>query len=132
MAIKVDDWAAINYETVTGVRGMVEVSRIAWGSDAFSVQIVGTRGSIIMDLEKDTYPQVQLLRGALNHFPEPAGLKLLPDAKATMGVFVDSHFAALHHFMHRIVGNDEFQGLAPTLGDALRVEKYVDQVRKKE
>ncbi|MNJ53100.1 hypothetical protein D3C77_484760 [compost metagenome] len=130
--IKVDDWASVNYETVTGVRGMVEVSRIAWGSDAFAVQIVGTHGSIIMDLEKDTFPQVQLLRGALSHCPEPAGLKLLPDAKATMGVFVDSHFAALHHFMLRLSGNDEFAGLAPTFTDALRVEKYVDQVLRKE
>lgn len=132
VAIEVDDWAAINFETVTGVRGMVEVSRIAWGSDAFTVQIVGTQGSIIMDLEKDTYPKVQLLRSALSHCPEPAGMMLLPDAKATMGVFVDSHFAALHHFMLRLVGDDEFEGLAPTLADALRVEKYVDQVRKKE
>lgn len=132
VAIEVDDWAAINYETVTGVRGMVEVSRIAWGSDAFTVQIVGTQGSIVMDLEKDVYPKVHLLRGALSHCPEPAGLQLLPDAKATMGIFVDSHFAALHHFMLRLVDKDEFEGLAPTLADALRVEQYVDQVRKKE
>ncbi|GAA0137260.1 hypothetical protein YSY43_41010 [Paenibacillus sp. YSY-4.3] len=132
VAIQVDDWAFMNFETVTGVRGMVEVSRIAWGSDAFAVQIVGTEGSIVMDLEKDVFPQVHLLRGALTHMPEPASLKLLPDAKATMGVFVDSHFAALHHFMLRLTGDDEFAELAPTLADALRVEKYVDQVRKKE
>lgn len=130
--IEVDDWAAMNYETVTGVRGSVEVSRIAWGSDAFAIQIVGTDGSLIMDLEKDAYPKVHLLRGGLSHLPEPDGLKLLPDAKATMGLFVDSHFAALHHFMLRYIGHDEFQGLTPTLDDALRVEKYVDQVQMKE
>ncbi|WP_019638624.1 Gfo/Idh/MocA family protein [Paenibacillus fonticola] len=130
--IAVDDWAAVNYETASGVRGMVEVSRIAWGSDAFTVQIVGTQGSIVMDLERDSYPKVQLLRGALSHCPEPAGLALLPDAKATMGLFVDSHFASLHHFMLRLNGSDEFAGLAPTFADALRVEKYVAQVREKE
>ncbi|EXX90260.1 oxidoreductase, partial [Paenibacillus darwinianus] len=59
----VDDWAVIDYATASGVKGMLEVSRIAFGSDAFEIRIVGSRGSIVCDLERQATPDVHLLTG---------------------------------------------------------------------
>ncbi|UHA73093.1 Gfo/Idh/MocA family protein [Paenibacillus sp. 481] len=128
--IQVDDWAAMTYETASGVRGLVELSRIAYGADAFRIDIVGTKGSITCDLERDKHPKVHLINGTSGIIPEPACLALLPDDKATMGLFQDSHFAALHHFILRYTGDSRWDELAPTLADGLVVEKWVDSVRK--
>ncbi|WP_314587788.1 Gfo/Idh/MocA family oxidoreductase [Paenibacillus terrigena] len=126
----VDDWASFFYTTKSGVRGTGEVSRIAWGSDRFSVQIVGARGSITCDLEKDITPRVSMLSGATPELPVPSSLQLIPNDKTTMGVFVDSHFGALNHFLHRYIGEDLWanEGLAPTMKDAAHAEMWIDQI----
>lgn len=128
--IKVDDWALMHFVAQNGVKGTAEVSRIAWGSDSFTVQIVGTKGSITCDLEKHLHPTISLLSGALPALPVPGSLQLLPDDKSTMGIFVDSHFGALNHFLHRFIGEDAWaqESLAPTMQDALRAEELIEQV----
>jgi len=128
LAVHVDDWALMNYVTEQGIQGIVEVSRIALGEDAFRVHIVGTKGSITCDLETDKKPQLHLVSGRHGATPEPESLALLPDEKATMGIFQDSHFAALHHFILRHCGDERWDNLAPTLEDGLVVERLVDQV----
>ncbi|PZD93661.1 gfo/Idh/MocA family oxidoreductase [Paenibacillus sambharensis] len=129
-AVDVDDWAIMHYQTQSGIRGMAEVSRIAYGSDAFDIQIVGSKGSITCDLERQAVPAVHLLSGGTPALPVPATLALLPDEKATMGFAVDTHFAALHHYVLRCAGEDRFAELAPTLQDGLAVEYWIDQVLK--
>ncbi|GBF77887.1 hypothetical protein PA598K_06468 [Paenibacillus sp. 598K] len=125
---EVDDWAMMTYATVSGVRGTVEVSRIALGSEAFEIRIVGTHGSITADLERDTSPAVQLVRGTLPVLPEPDSLALLPGDKATMGIAVDTHFAALYHYIQRYAGEDRYPDLAPRLADGVYVEGWIDRV----
>jgi predicted dehydrogenase len=127
---EVDDWALMHYRSVSGVQGIAEVSRIALGSDAFDIQIVGSRGSITCDLERHAMPQVHLLGGGSGVLPVPATLDLLPDEKATMGFAVDTHFGALHHFILRLAGDDRHASLAPTFEDGLVAEYWIEQILK--
>lgn len=126
--IRVDDWAAMSLTTSGGVRGVAEVSRIALGAEGFFIEIAGTRGGIVCDLEKESEPRVKLLNGSSPALPEPASLELIPDAKTTLGFAVDSHFGALNHFLHRLAGEDRWEGLAPQLSDCLRAEEMIDRV----
>jgi len=131
-AMNVDDWAMMQFVTEGGVSGIAEVSRIAYGSDAYDIQIVGTRGSITCDLERQTMPEVHLLKGGVPALPTPESLVLLPDEKATMGIAVDTHFAALHHFLWRFAGEDRWPGLAPSIADGVEVEAWIDRVLKQQ
>lgn len=126
--VDVDDWAMMHYRTISGVSGTAEVSRIAFGSDAYDIQIVGSQGSITCDLEHHLVPAVHLLKGGSMALPAVDSLALLPDEKATMGIAVNTHFAALHHFLLRYAGEDPYPGLAPTIGDGVQVEYWIDRV----
>ncbi|UVI27677.1 Gfo/Idh/MocA family protein [Paenibacillus spongiae] len=126
--IDVDDWAIMHYTTTSDVSGIVEVSRIALGSDAYDVQIVGTRGSITCDLESQLMPSVHVLKGGVPALPVPESLALLPDDKTTMGIAVDTHCAALNHFLWRYAGEDRWPGLAPSMADGVSVEYWIDRV----
>nr|WP_274655152.1 Gfo/Idh/MocA family oxidoreductase [Paenibacillus humicola] len=126
--VDVDDWAMMQFVTASGVVGTAEVSRIALGSDAFDIQIVGTKGSITCDLERSAFPAVHLLKGGTPALPSPESLELLPDEKTTMGFAVDTHFGALHHFLLRFAGEDRFSGLAPSIADGVQAEYWVDRV----
>ena len=125
---EVDDWAIMHYRSASGVQGIAEVSRIALGSDAFDIQIVGSRGSITCDLERHALPQVHMLGGGSGALPVPASLELLPDEKATMGFAVDTHFGALHHYILRLAGEERHAGLAPTFEDGLIAEYWIDRI----
>jgi predicted dehydrogenase len=127
--MQVDDWADMKINHINGVKSTGEVSRIAWGNEAFQLDIVGTLGTISCDLEKEYMPRIKLLDGSSPAVPSPATLQLTTDDKSTMGMGVDCHFAALHHFMHRITGSESTYGdLAPTVHDCLRAEHWIDQV----
>lgn len=127
--IRVDDWAAMEVLHQNGVAAYAEVSRIAWGFEAFQLDLVGTRGSITCDLEREYHPRIKLLDGSSPALPNPETLRLLTDDKSTMGMSVDTHFGALHHFLLRLTGEDPYgPGLAPTVQDALIAEYWIDQV----
>jgi predicted dehydrogenase len=127
--ITVDDWASMLVLHRSGVLASAEVSRIAWGSEAFQLDIVGTAGSITCDLEKEYMPKMKLLDGSSPAVPNPAALSLLTDDKSTMGMAVDCHFGALNHFLHRLTGDDRFPAdLAPSIQDCLQAEYWIDQV----
>ncbi|HUC90617.1 MAG TPA: Gfo/Idh/MocA family oxidoreductase [Paenibacillus sp.] len=128
----VDDWACIGYTTESGVKGMLEVSRIAFGADAFEIRIVGSKGSIVCDLERQAVPAVHVLAGSVPAVPAPASLALLPDEKTTMGFAVDSHFGALHHFLLRLADEDRYPSLAPSLEDGLKTEYWIDRILGKD
>lgn len=127
--MKVDDWALMNVALSSGVLATVEVSRIAWGAEAFQLDIVGSRGSISCDLEKEYIPRVKLLDGSSPVIPNPKALILSTDDKTTMGMITDCHFGALNHVLHRLAGSDQWDPeLAPTIQDCLRAEELIDQV----
>jgi len=124
----IDDWAVIHLTTESGVNGMAEVSRVALGSEAFDIQIVGSNGSITCDLERDAVPAVHLLRGMTGALPEPSSIALVLDEKSTMGFAVDTHFGALHHYVLRLAGDNRWSDIAPTLKDGVIAEYWIDQV----
>ncbi|WP_438448382.1 Gfo/Idh/MocA family protein [Gorillibacterium sp. sgz5001074] len=127
--VHVDDWAGIEIIHRNGVRCTAEVSRIAWGLEAFQIDVIGTNGSVTCDLEKEYVPRIKLLDGSAPAVPSPAELSLSTDEKTTMGMAVDTHFAALHHYLLRVTGTDPYgTGLAPTLKDALEAEYWIDQL----
>jgi predicted dehydrogenase len=128
VTVDVDDWAMMHVQTASGVSGSAEVSRIALGSDAFEIQIVGSAGSITCDLERSAFPAVHLLKGGVPALPAPDSLALLPDEKSTMGFAVDTHFGALHHFLWRFAGEDRWPGLAPSIEDGVQAEYWIDRV----
>lgn len=128
VAVDVDDWAMMHYETASGVSGALEVSRIALGSDAYEIRVVGTRGSLTCDLERQTVPDIHLLKGGSAAPPQPDALELLPGEKATMGIAVDAHFAALHHFLLRLAGEDRWPDLAPHIRDGVTVEYWIERI----
>lgn len=126
--IDVDDWAMMHYITGSGVSGTVEVSRIALGSDAFDIQIVGKHGSITCDLERQAVPTVTWLKGGTSALPAVDSLSLLPDEKTTMGFGVDTHLGSLYHYLWRFAGEDRYPGLAPSIRDGLQAEYWIDRV----
>lgn len=126
--VNVDDWAQMQLALASGVVATAEVSRIAWGTEGFEVNIVGTKGSMSCDLERDAAPRVKLLDGSAPKLPEPSALALSTDEKTTLGMSVDCHFAALYHFILRMAGEDDWPDLAPTIGDCLRAEELIDEV----
>ncbi|GFN32368.1 Gfo/Idh/MocA family protein [Paenibacillus xylaniclasticus] len=126
--MSIDDWAVIHLTTESGVNGMAEVSRVALGSEAFDIQIVGSQGAITCDLERDAVPAVHLLKGMAGTLPEPSSLALIPDEKSTMGFAVDTHFGALHHFVLRLTGDNRWADIVPTLKDGVIAEYWIDRV----
>lgn len=127
--IHVDDWAGMEVHHHNGVQSYAEVSRIAWGFEGFQLDIVGTGGSITCDLEKDYLPKIKLLDGSFPPVPNPETLGLTTDDKFTMGMLVDCHFGALHHYLLRLSGQDGYPNdLAPNVQDALQAEYWIDQV----
>jgi predicted dehydrogenase len=127
--MKVDDWASMELEHAGGVRSIAEVSRVAWGIEAFQVDITGTKGGISCDLEKEYLPRVRLLDGSSPGTVSPEALALGTDDKSTLGMSVDCHFSALHHFLQRLTGNSPYEdGLAPTIEDCLRAEYWIQEV----
>ncbi|MWC28188.1 Gfo/Idh/MocA family protein [Paenibacillus sp. MMS18-CY102] len=126
--VDVDDWAMIQLSTVSGINGVAEVSRVALGAEAFDIQIVGARGAITCDLERDAFPAVHFVQGRAGSLPEPSSLALIPDEKTTMGFAVDNHFGALHHFLLRLAGEDRWPDIVPTLRDGVIVEQWIERV----
>lgn len=127
----VDDWAGMEITHENSVVSQAEVSRIAWGAEAFQVDLFGSKGAISCDLEKDYFPKVKLLDGSSPPASFPEALRLGTDEKSTLGMGTDCHFAALNHFLHRIAGLDVYeQGLAPELKDCLRAEYWIEEVLK--
>lgn len=127
--ISVDDWALMNVSHCSGVQATAEVSRIAWGSEAFQLDIVGSKGSVSVDLEKEYVPRFKLLDGSVPPVPQPTTLVLSTDDKSTLGMSVDCHLGALNHYLHRLAGADQWEkDLSPSLEDCLRAERWIEQV----
>ncbi|MFD2612156.1 Gfo/Idh/MocA family protein [Paenibacillus gansuensis] len=128
--MQVDDHAVMDVKMASGVTGTAEVSRIAWGSEAFQINLFGTKGSITIDLEKEYVPNIKLLDGSSPATPKTASLSLVPDDKTTLGMAQDCHLGGLNHFLQRLTadGNERFPGLAPKIEDCLVAEYWVDQV----
>lgn len=128
-AVHVDDWAGMEIRHKSGALSYAEVSRIAWGAEAFQLNITGTLGAISCDLEKDYFPRVKLLDGSSPPVVSSPALELCTDDKSTMGMAVDCHFAALNHFLHRYTGTGSFdENQAPALEDCLHAECWIQDV----
>jgi len=129
--VDVDDWALLHVHTPAGVPGVVETSRVALGNEQQTIELYGSQGSIIANLERDLEPRVQLFNGSVPALPAPAALQFLPQGRLSLGGFVDRHQACLYHYLLRCAGQDPAPGWAPTFADELNAERLVYQALAK-
>jgi predicted dehydrogenase len=123
--VQVDDWAQLHVETEAGVPGVIETSRVAMGAECQRVELYGTKGSLVVDLMTETEPRLRTFDGSTPAVAELPAAKLLPQGRLTMGRMVDTHQAALYHFLLRCAGTDPAVGWAPGFGEALAAERVV-------
>ncbi|HEY5483018.1 MAG TPA: Gfo/Idh/MocA family oxidoreductase [Propionibacteriaceae bacterium] len=131
--VDVDDWAWAEVRLPGGGRATVEASRISLGSEGGPLELYGSEGSLVADLEDGRPPRLHRFDGREAEFrgraaadPElRAARGLRPPARLTLGPFVDGHAAALHHFLLRVLGGDPIPGFAPTLADSAAAERLV-------
>lgn len=134
--VDVDDWAWGELATVAGDgRVTVEASRVFLGADGAPFELYGTAGSLVGDLGTGNVVlrrldglEAEYRARAANDPLVRAVSALRPPARLTLGSFVDSHAAALHHFLLRVVGADPAPGLAPTFTDAAAAEAVAHRI----
>ena len=135
-AVDVDDWAWGELAAVTGDGHVtVEASRVFLGVDQVPFELYGTAGSLVGDLGTDTVVlrrfdgrEADYRSGAASDPLVRAVAELRPPPRLTLGSFVDSHAAALHHFLLRVAGTDPAPGLAPTFADAAAAEAVAHRI----
>ncbi len=131
--VDVDDWAWAELRVPGGAHVTVEASRIAFGAEGAPFELYGTEGSLVANLERVAPLRFTRFDGAEATWRKRAGADpeahavaaLLPPSRLTLGSFVDSHLASLHHFVLRVAGSDPVPGWAPTPHDAAIAEALV-------
>ena len=131
--VDVDDWAWAEVSLPGGGRATVEASRISLGAEGGPLELYGSEGSLVADLEDGRPPRLHRFDGREAEFRRRAAAEselravrdLLPPARLTLGPFVDGHAAALLHFLLRVLGDDPVPGFAPTLADSAAAERLV-------
>ena len=134
--VDVDDWAWAEIGLPGGRRATVEASRVSLGAEAEPLELYGSEGSLVADLEDGRPPRLVRFDGREAEFrrraaadPELRALAdLRPPARLTLGPFVDGHAAGLHHFLLRVRGRDPVPGFAPTLADSAAAERLVADI----
>ena len=132
-SVDVDDWAWAEVRLPGGARATVEASRISYGAEGEPLELYGSEGSLVADLTTGHSPRLHRFdgreaefRGRMAADPELRQIReLRPPTRLTLGPFVDSKAAALHHFLLRVMGTDPQPGLAPTLADSAAAERIV-------
>ena len=110
--VDVDDWALCTIGLQSGVRGVLEVTRLSGGvGDSMRFEVFGSRGSLVFDMNQPEYAfyydqnRQQTLIG-LQDFPTPQGERpfsqIQPARKMSMGFFRDAHAASIYDFLLNI------------------------------
>jgi predicted dehydrogenase len=132
-AVDVDDWAWAELQTATGAAITVEASRIALGAEGTTFELYGTQGSLVGQLDSRTPPTLTRFDREESSYWRPvdadpevrAVLALLPPPRLSLGIFVDTHLASLHHFLLRVAGHDPLPGYGASLADSAIGERLV-------
>jgi predicted dehydrogenase len=134
--VDVDDWAWGELATTSGEGHVtVEASRVSLGAEGMPFELHGSAGSLVGDLGTgqlvlrrfDGREADCRTRAAADPLVR-AVQELRPPPRLTLGSFVDSHAAAIHHCLLRVAGGDPAPGLAPTLADAAAAEVIAHRI----
>jgi len=110
--VDVDDWALCTVGLKSEAQGSIEVTRLSGGmGNSTRMEIFGSRGSVVIDINHplhcEFYDQKsnQYHNGDLDFLtPEGESEKssCWPQAKMSLGHFVDAHTACIYDFLQRI------------------------------
>lgn len=134
--VDVDDWAWGELVT-TSEEGhiTVEASRVSLGADGMSFELYGSEGSLVGDLGGGQLALRRFDGREAEYRTRVTGdglvvavEQLRPPARLSLGSFVDSHAASLHHCLLRVAGSDPAPGLAPSLADAAAAEAIAHRI----
>ena len=133
--VDVDDWSWAEVALPDGAHLTVEASRIALGAEGTFLELYGTAGSLQVDLglgrlelrRLDGDQTAYRRRAAEDHLVRTVAA-LRPPPRLSLGAFVDSHAAGLHHALLRVAGEDPAPELAPTLHEAAAAEALAHEI----
>jgi predicted dehydrogenase len=132
-SVDVEDWAWAEVRVAGGARATIEASRVAYGAEGAPLEVYGSEGSMVADLDSARPPALHRFDGREDEFRRRASAdpalraveELRPPRRLTLGPFVDGHLAGLHHFLRRVEGDDPIPCFAPTLADSASAERLV-------
>jgi predicted dehydrogenase len=128
-----DEYLHASLEMVNGAVGIMETSRVSTSAlcnEAF--EVFGTKGSLLLSLDgSDRLMLVEaggdgplLVGGGIPGKYEADLLPLLPNARQSMGSFVDAHAGAIKNMAGWSAGLTPFPG-TPTFAEAIKAQALV-------
>ncbi len=134
IGVDVDDWALVEMEFESGATGTLEASRVYSGRDGSSLEVFGTKGSLVTTGGDSGWPTLHLFSGETTFRGKPVELdgvkkevlSLHPSAKMTVGGMVDSHMTSLLRFGLSISRKEVTYPGAPDFTAALRCQEVLD------
>jgi predicted dehydrogenase len=128
-----DEFLSAALEMQNGSVGILETSRISTSALYNEVfEIFGTKGSLLLDFDNSgrlTFIEAGgrgsvLVSGGKPGMHEAGLLPLLPDARQSMGPFVDAHAGAIKNIANWSAGLSPFPG-TPTFAEAVKAQSLV-------
>jgi len=134
--VDVDDWAWAELAMTSGEGEVtVEASRVALGAEGMPFELYGSAGSLVGELGSGQLVLRRFDGREAEYRTRAAGDALVlaveqlrPPTRLSLGSFVDSHAASLHHCLLRVAGSDPAPGLAPSLADAATAEAIAHRI----
>ncbi len=132
--VDVDDWGLVEMQFSSGASGTLEASRVYSGRDGSSIEVFGTKGSIVISGSDSAWPTVHVFAEGTATRGKPVELDLSkreiislhPDSKMTVGRMVDSHMAAVLRFGLAIARKEAGYPGAPDFEAGLRCQEVLD------
>jgi predicted dehydrogenase len=134
--VDVDDWAWAELRTAGDAAVTIETSRITLGAEANTFAFYGSQGSLVGRLDNQTRPVLTRFDSTESSYWRMLDaesevktlLSLSPPSRLSLGVYVDTHLASLHHFLRRVMGADPMPGYGASLADSAAAEQLVAKI----
>ena len=132
--VDVDDWALVEMQFASGASGTLEASRVYSGRDGSSIEVFGTKGSLVITGGDSAWPTVHVFSDGTAYRGKPVELdatkreilSLHPNAKMTVGGMVDAHMTSILRFGLSISRKEATYPGAPDFRAALRCQEVLD------
>lgn len=132
--VDVDDWALVEMEFKSGASGTLEASRVYSGRDGSSLEVFGTKGSLVIAGGDSAWPTLHLSEGETTYRGKRVELdaakreilSLHPNAKMTVGGMVDAHMTSLLRFGLAISRKETVYPGAPDFAAGLKCQEVLD------